>query len=221
MGHSLLGPLSRTRKWQEVVGLIAAGAGVGQIANAVMHAAERGLHLAAEHKGLVEAVWLLTQLPAAARERNFAVALRARGVNVPDSPSLADLIAGVSDAVDRRLVKASGRTDLGEHRRRASPAESRGEPAQSVQPPVPIEHLAELAVRGCDSRRDGEAIRSQPQCRGTMPDDARRRRTVPPTRARRKEDRSAPCCTPDTPRPRCRTSRPRCSRTYSTDAIYP
>ena len=53
MGHVRLGDLPRTRKWQEVVGLIEGGAGTAQTANAMMTAAERGLNLASEDKGLV------------------------------------------------------------------------------------------------------------------------------------------------------------------------
>jgi len=45
MGHTRLGDLPRTRKWQEVVALVAGGAGVCQVANAVIQAAERGLNL--------------------------------------------------------------------------------------------------------------------------------------------------------------------------------
>lgn len=60
MGHTRLGNLPRTRKWQEVVGLIAIGAGADQIANAVIRAAEQGLMQAAHHKGLVEAFWSLS-----------------------------------------------------------------------------------------------------------------------------------------------------------------
>lgn len=72
MGHVRLGNLPRTRKWQEVVGLIEGGAGTAQVANATTTAAEKGLNLAAKDKGLVETVWLLTQLPLAARSGDAA-----------------------------------------------------------------------------------------------------------------------------------------------------
>jgi len=114
MGHTRLGNLPRTRKWQEVVGLIAIGAGADQIANAVIRAAEQGLMQAAHHKGLVEAFWSLTQLTAAAREKDFAAALRDRGFNVPNNPSLPAILAAVSDVVDRSMPNNKGRTDLGE-----------------------------------------------------------------------------------------------------------
>lgn len=113
MGHTRLGGLPRTRAWGEVVGLIAGGAGVAQVANATMNAAERGLNLAANDKALTETVWLLTQLPIAARSPNFVESLRDAGLSLPDAPGLMDVVAAVSDAIDAKLVNGS-RTDLGE-----------------------------------------------------------------------------------------------------------
>jgi len=114
MGHVRLGNLPRTRKWQEVVGLIEGGAGSAQVANATITAAERGLNLASEDKGLVETLWLLTQLPLAARGDNFAEALRSAGLDVSDEPGLMEEVGAFSDAIDRRLSNNGGRTDLGE-----------------------------------------------------------------------------------------------------------
>jgi hypothetical protein len=114
MGHSRHGNLPRSRKWKEVIGLIAAGAGADQIANAIIRAAESGLMAAAHHTGLVEAFWSLTQLTQAARESDFAAGLRARGFNVPDNPSLPAILSAVSQAVDRSMPNNNGRTDLGE-----------------------------------------------------------------------------------------------------------
>ena len=114
MGHIRLGNLPRTRKWQQVVALIEGGAGTAQIANATITAAEDGFRLAAEDKGLVETVWLLTQLPLAAKSDNFAEALQSNGLDVSDSPSLMEVIGAFSDAIDRKLANNGGRTDLGE-----------------------------------------------------------------------------------------------------------
>lgn len=114
MGHSRLGNLPRTRKWQEVVGLIAIGASFDQVANAVVRAAEDGLMATAHHQGLVEAFWTLTKLAAAARDGNFVEGLRARGLDVPDHPSLPSILAAVSEAIDASMPNNRGRTDLGE-----------------------------------------------------------------------------------------------------------
>ena len=114
MGHVRLGNLPRTRKWQQVVALIEGGAGTAQIANATITAAEDGFILAAEDKGLVETVWLLTQLPLAAKSDNFAQALQSNGLDVSSSPSLMEVIGAFSDAIDKKLANNGGRTDLGE-----------------------------------------------------------------------------------------------------------
>lgn len=114
MGHTRIGELPRTRKWQEVIELIAIGASARQVATAVLDAAERGMHLGTEHKGLVEAVWLLSLLPEAAKSDDFASALRAIGVQVPDQPTLMDIVSGLGEAIDRRQPKNTERSDLGE-----------------------------------------------------------------------------------------------------------
>ena len=114
MGHTRLGDLPKTRKWQQVVGLIEGGAGTTQVANATIRAAERGFKLAAEDKGVVETIWLLTKLPLAARSQDFAAALRNVGLDVSDSPGLMEVVGAFADAVDRRLANNNGRTDLGE-----------------------------------------------------------------------------------------------------------
>lgn len=114
MGHIRLGELPRTRKWQQVVALLDGGAGAAQLANATLTAAEKGLNLAAEDKGLVETVWLLTQLPLAARSDDFAKSLRRIGLDVSDSPGLMEIVGKLSRAIDGRLAYNTGRTDLGE-----------------------------------------------------------------------------------------------------------
>ena len=116
MGHTRLGELPRTRKWREVVGLIQGEAGTAQIANATISAAERGLNLAAEDSGLVETIWLLTQLPLAARSEDFTTSLRKTGLNVSDSPSLMELVGAFTDTIDDCLAKTKNgdRADLGE-----------------------------------------------------------------------------------------------------------
>jgi len=114
MGHIRLGTLPRTRQWAQVVGLIAGGAKASQVANASITAAERGLDLAARDKGVIETVWLLTQLPLAAREDDFAEGLRNHGLIVPDSPGLLDVVAAVTETLDAAMPNCKGRTDLGE-----------------------------------------------------------------------------------------------------------
>jgi hypothetical protein len=114
MGHVRLGRLPRTRKWNEVVDLIAGGAGTAQVATATINAAEKGLGHAANDDGVIETIWLLTQLPLAARSKDFAGALRERTVSASDSPSLPDVIAAVSEAIDAKMANNRGRSDLGE-----------------------------------------------------------------------------------------------------------
>src|SRR5579872_2920590 len=109
MGHQRLGKLPRTRSWQEVVSLIELGASAAQIATAAIRAAEKGLLTAGNDTGVVHTVWLLTQLPFAARATNFIAALADCGLLVGPEPSLLDLTAAFTGAVDAQLANQRGR----------------------------------------------------------------------------------------------------------------
>jgi len=114
MGHIRLGNLPRTRKWQQVVGLLDSEAGTPQIAAAALDAAKRGLEQAARDSALVHSFWLLSQLPLCARRDNFVRELNSVGLNVSSAPTLLELVGSFSDAVDDHVRKTGGRTDLGE-----------------------------------------------------------------------------------------------------------
>jgi hypothetical protein len=63
---------------------------------------------------LTKTVWLLTQLPLAARSANFEAALLDLGIRVDPEPRLLELVGAVTEAVDRHAARVGGRTDLGE-----------------------------------------------------------------------------------------------------------
>lgn len=114
MGHIRLGTLPDTSRWRKVVGLIAEGGDVAQIAMATSEAAQNGLDLAKDDPGLCHAVWLLTKIALAAREDDFSAALNAVGVTTPANPSLFDIVGGFTDALDQHLAKTRERSDIGE-----------------------------------------------------------------------------------------------------------
>jgi len=114
MGHVRLGTLPRTRSWVQVLDLIGGGAGASDVAAATMEAAQRGLAHAASDPGLVYTVWLLTQVPLAAKSHDFLGRLHRLGLEVSGTPNLLELTGAFSDTVDRHLRRTGGRTDLGE-----------------------------------------------------------------------------------------------------------
>jgi hypothetical protein len=114
MGHTRLGRLPRTRKWQEVVALVGAGAATEDIAAATLDASKLGLEDAARDPALLYSFWLLTQLPLCARKGDLIAELAKIGVSITGEATLMALVGGVSDAVDAHIYRVGGRTDLGE-----------------------------------------------------------------------------------------------------------
>jgi hypothetical protein len=120
MGHTRLGQLPKTREWRRVVELLGNGADTADIAAAVTTAAEKELSNAQGDPAFAEVVWLLTQLPIAARSDRFAAELTALGFSAGSERSLQEIVGGFHGAVDYHVGDASGRTDLGELARQAA-----------------------------------------------------------------------------------------------------
>jgi hypothetical protein len=120
MGHIRLGALPRSKRWDQVVELLRLGGGVGQLAAATAHAAESELRAAKGDPAIAHTVWLLTQLPLAARSDHFAARLGELEFDAGAERSIFDLVAGLSKAVERNMARESQRTDLGELARQAA-----------------------------------------------------------------------------------------------------
>lgn len=114
MGHTRLGRLPRTRKWQDVIGLVEADADTAEIAARTLDASKLGLEDAAHDPALLHSFWLLTQLPLCARKADFVAELATIGVSITGDATLMELVGGLSDAVDAHVFRVGGRTDLGE-----------------------------------------------------------------------------------------------------------
>src|ERR1700674_4879141 len=100
MGHYRLGSLPDTAPWRRVVGVLAEGGDVATVATTTSKAAQLGLDLAEKDEGLNHTFWLLSQVVLAAREGDFRAALNDLGVVVPVEPSVLNIVAGFTDAVD-------------------------------------------------------------------------------------------------------------------------
>lgn len=120
MGHLHLGGLPASRAWLEVIEKLRLGDSVGELAAATADAAERELHSAKGDPAVGLTVWLLTQLPLAARSSQFAARLGELGFDPGAERSLLGLIAGLSKAIDRQVAGSPHRTDLGELTRQAA-----------------------------------------------------------------------------------------------------
>jgi hypothetical protein len=114
MGHIRLKQLPASRKWDGVVALLTRDRPVADIAWASADAAEAALEAARHDPVLAHSLWLLSQVPLAARRPNFADALRSVGVEAGEAPGLLEIAAGFSEAAEDATRGVRGRTDLGE-----------------------------------------------------------------------------------------------------------
>jgi hypothetical protein len=120
VGHIRLGRLPSSKRWSQVVELLRVGGSVAELAAATADAAESEFQSAKGDPALAYVVWLLTQLPLAARSQHFAARLVELGFDAGAEQSALRLVAGFSHAVDRNVVGGASRTDLGELARQAA-----------------------------------------------------------------------------------------------------
>ena len=114
MGHSRLGRIPTTRRWQEVIRLLALGEEVERVAAASSLAAEGSLPRLRNDPAFLSSFWLLIQIPRAARSEDFAGALRGLGLDVGPEPGLMDVASALTDAIDQRVRRSGHRSDFGE-----------------------------------------------------------------------------------------------------------
>jgi hypothetical protein len=114
MGHTRIGELRATRKWRQVIEMIAFGSSVEDIARATSLAAETAFCAAARDAAVQHAFYLLSQVPTAAASQDFAGELRRAGMLVGPAPTLPEICSALIEAVDRQSKWTKGRTDLGE-----------------------------------------------------------------------------------------------------------
>lgn len=119
MGHIHLGVLPRTRKWRDVVDLLAGGAASSDVIAASAAAAEKDLLAAARDPVFVEAVRLLLSIPLAARSSGFEGALRDAGLRPEGEIGIFSLVRSAMSRLDDVAREQGRRRDLGELASRA------------------------------------------------------------------------------------------------------
>jgi hypothetical protein len=125
MGHTRLGTVPKTRKWNEIVELVAGRTltgdvarttvSIGAIAAQTLDAAQKGLDRANDDPGVRYTFYLMTQVALASRTTDWEGALAKHGIHLPGDSTVFDLAAEVQDAIDRYLSRTPlGPTDLSE-----------------------------------------------------------------------------------------------------------
>ncbi len=121
MGHNRLGNLPRTKKWKEVIDLVDGGGSSAAVADATLDAAYDGFLVGAADPTLVHAVFLLANLPDAAKSKDVQAALADLGLNVAGPITASSIAAALGEAVDAHVrQEGAPRSDLGEMARLAA-----------------------------------------------------------------------------------------------------
>jgi hypothetical protein len=133
LGHTRLGPLPKSRSWNEVIESLT-GAGLRQyavsgsaasrvniIAAQTLKAARSTLARASYDSGVRYTFYLLTQIVLASRTADWRGELDQYGISVSDQSSVFDLTAEVQGAIDRYISGTGlGATDLSEMAQQAA-----------------------------------------------------------------------------------------------------
>jgi hypothetical protein len=106
MGHTIVGELPKTRRWQQVFDLLQEqSTNPSMVASATVRAAEKRLNQLRGDESLTYCFWLLTRLAAAARGPDFQSDARQLGIEVRRDDHVLSLIAKVNDRAREELVQ--------------------------------------------------------------------------------------------------------------------
>lgn len=114
MGHNYLGVLGRTYRWKQVVEILEGSPDIGDIANASLYAAEKGLRDASHDFGLTVLLTNIFKFVEAAKSKEYETALKNEGFGVNGDKSLFGLIAKFRDKVESDLSAFKAKSDVSE-----------------------------------------------------------------------------------------------------------
>ena len=106
--------MPRSRKWREVVDLIATDASVEEIAEAAADASDKDLSRASRDPRFQFVSDFLVRLPLLARAPGFEDALAYLVIDGSELASVTGLLAGLDRAIDRKSFDLRGSSDAGE-----------------------------------------------------------------------------------------------------------
>lgn len=114
MGHVRLGTLPHTRSWTDVIDLIANGADVPKVAEAVIKASQSALKFVQNDVGFREAAHLLMQLGVAATKKDPVAHMASVGVIIPKDASALDIALALKEGLERNVNATGRRSEFGQ-----------------------------------------------------------------------------------------------------------
>lgn len=111
MGHTRLGRIPKSRKWQALVSMMSSGAFTSASSNAIqvdvaaissqsLDAAQMTLRTAIDDTGLHYTFFCLTQIALAARDENINIRLANIGIQLNDDSTIVDLTSQLQTSID-------------------------------------------------------------------------------------------------------------------------
>lgn len=132
MGHTRLGTIPKSRKWNVVVSSVTSNSvsssgtassiseNVSDLAQQTLTAAQGGLDAAVNDLGLRYTFYILTQIVLAARTNEWESRLKELGIKVSSNANLEELTTEMQSVIDDYLFSKSHNTDVSEMAQKAA-----------------------------------------------------------------------------------------------------
>lgn len=123
MGHTRLGEIPKTRRWEAVVGIVGgeivddvklSPEDVKNIAQETLNAAQEGLKKASNDLGVRFTFYLLTKIIQFSKEQKWQNKFAEFGINLPENATVFDLTTQLQSSIDNFLYEHDGPSDLSE-----------------------------------------------------------------------------------------------------------
>ena len=123
MGHTRLGTIPKTKKWDEVVSAVASIPSEGEadppetvkyIASKTIEAVKAGLENAINDYGLQFSFFLLTQIVLASRDNKCQNRLSKLGIKIDEDSNIVDFVSDVQNKIDDFIFQNGKQSDISE-----------------------------------------------------------------------------------------------------------
>ena len=129
MGHTRLGDIPKTKKWDEVVSTVATMTETGDtllpeivkaVAEKTIEATQAGLERVINDYGFRYSFYLLTQIALSSKDEDWPKRLEKFGIYLGEDSNIFDLVSDIHNSIDEFLLKYGKHTDISEKAQQAA-----------------------------------------------------------------------------------------------------